>query len=167
VNAISLLSTLAMAMGLAAALPQILRMFMTRSSGGQSVLGWGMGLMTNLSMAYVNLFGFGAKTLMLSNVVSAVLCIAAMLLIVRFGSPEDAPVFDEDLAVTEPVQLRAVPPVAAAPIASHGVLVDMPTTEFAALRDAVLSVGEVRQRREAGGACAELTRTRRRVAVAA
>jgi hypothetical protein len=143
-----------MALGLAAALPQIMRMFTTRSSGGQSLLGWGMGLLTNLSMAYVNLFGFGAKALMLSNVFSAALCVAAMALIVRFGTAED------DVLVAELAELQTIAPVPvpaarAAGAASHGALVEMPTTEFVALREAVLSVGECRERRAAGHACSD------------
>lgn len=140
-NSISLLSSIAMAVGLAAALPQIIRMHRTRSSGGQSVMGWGMGLITNLSMAYVNLFGFGAAALMASNLVSAVLCVAAMALIVRFGADAD------DLAATDVVQLRPVAP--SVPV-HHGALVEMPTQEFVALRDAVHAVSETRDRRTAG-----------------
>lgn len=127
-----------MAVGLAAALPQIIRMHRTRSSGGQSVMGWGMGLITNLSMAYVNLFGFGAAALMASNLVSAVLCVAAMALIVRFGADAD------DLSATEAIELR---PVAAT--VHHGALVEMPTQEFVALREAVHAVSETRDRRTA------------------
>ncbi len=139
VNLISLISTIAMAVGLAASLPQIARMATTRSSGGQSVLGWGMGLVTNLSMAYVNLFGFKAVALMASNLVNAGLCVAAMALITRFNS---APA--DDLADAELIPLR---PTLMTPAADHAVLADMPTTEFAALREAVDAAGAHRERR--------------------
>lgn len=138
-NLISLLSSIAMAVGLAASLPQILRMLRTRSSGGQSVLGWGMGLITNLSMAYVNLFGFGAAALMASNVLSAALCVAAMLLILRFNS---APV--DDLDQTQLIALRPAPHLAVAHH-HHGHLANMPTTEFVALREAVHAVSQQRE----------------------
>ncbi len=146
VNSISLISSIAMAVGLAASLPQILRMLRTRSSGGQSVLGWGMGLITNLSMAYVNLFGFGAKALMISNLVSGLLCVTAMLLIVRFASigvGDEAQAYD-DLEQTTEIKLRAVPqPV------HHDTFVNLPTTELVALSEAVLAARDTRERRSA------------------
>jgi hypothetical protein len=156
VNSISVISTIAMAVGLAASLPQIVRMLATRSSAGQSVLGWGMGLVTNLSMAYVNLFGFGAKALMISNVFSALLCVTAMLLIVRFGAgtaargitesdrvqPAAAPAIERDPAIEAfAAQLRALPP-----LASESALVDLPTTEFVAISEAVLAAKGRRDR---------------------
>lgn len=141
-NLISLLSTIAMTVGLAASLPQIARMYRTRSAGGQSIVGWGMGLVTNLSMAYVNLVGFGAAALMASNLLNAGLCITAMTLISRYAvAPAATPVDDLDRA--EVIQLREVP----APVADHGVLADMPTTEFVALRDAIAAAGHHRAAR--------------------
>lgn len=133
-----------MAVGLAASLPQILRMIRTRSSGGQSVLGWGMGLITNLSMAYVNLFGFGAAALMASNLLSAALCVAAMLLILRFNGARG-----DDLAGAEVIELRPAAGLDAPP-AHHGHLANMPTTEFVALREAVHAVSEQREQRAVG-----------------
>lgn len=140
VNSISIASTLAMALGLAAALPQLTQMLKERSSDGQSMLGWAMGLATNVSMAYVNLAGFGAKALMASNLLSATLCAIAMLLIVRFGDH-----------AAEVVSGHARAPRAAAsarPIGTEhrGTLIAMPTTEFAALRQVVLEVEEARER---------------------
>lgn len=123
-----------MAVGLAASLPQILRMLKTRSSGGQSVLGWGMGLITNLSMAYVNLFGFGAAALMASNLLSAALCVAAMLLIVRFnGASAGAPVIHAPA-----LEVIRTPHLA-----------DLPTTEFVALREAFDLASQQRAERSA------------------
>jgi len=153
VNPISLLSSIAMAVGLAASLPQILRMVKTRSSGGQSVLGWGMGLITNLSMAYVNLFGFGAAELMVSNLISGGLCVVAMLLIVRFNGE---PIVADDLAQTTLIELRPALHIAGAqapagrPVAPNRVLADMPTTEFVALRDAVHAADAHRAERADG-----------------
>lgn len=150
-NTISFLSSIAMAVGLAAALPQILTMLRTRSSGGQSVVGWGMGLVTNLSMAYVNLFGFGAAALMASNLLSAALCVAAMLLIVRFGARRSDDQTDADGAATaEFPALRTVPasmPVRAGRAPDHGTLADLPTTEFIAISEAVAAATDTRAQR--------------------
>ncbi len=153
-NLISLVSTIAMAVGLAASLPQIARMLRTRSSGGQSVLGWGMGLATNLSMAYVNLIGFGAVALMASNLVNAVLCVAAIALITRFNAaPADHP-GQTDLVELPPLPYvyATIDPLAhvSARAADHAVLADMPTTEFVALREAVDAASSHRERRAAG-----------------
>lgn len=141
-NSVSFASTIAMAVGLGAAFPQILRMLMSRSANGQSPLGWGMGLIANASMAYVNVAGFHAHLLAASNMLSAMFCVAAMLLISRFaGAADDAstdelaatPASHDDLALAPVVaraELRVVPPV-------HEVLADLPTTEFVALRTAI------------------------------
>lgn len=142
-NLISLLSTIAMTVGLAAALPQITRMMRTRSAGGQSVVGWGMGLVTNLSMAYVNLVGFGAAALMASNLLNAAMCVAAMGLIVRFnGGSTD--VVTGDLAATSVVPLR---PAILPAEPDHGHFADMPTQEFVALSEAVAAASDHRAQR--------------------
>lgn len=145
VNSISLISSIAMAVGLAASLPQILRMASTRSAGGQSVVGWAMGFLTNLSMGYVNFFGFHATALTISNLISGSLCVAAVLLIVRFNAE---PVSDDLEQTTEiPLQRGPWPLHDHRPEAHHGHLLGMPTVEFAALREAVLSVEGTRQQR--------------------
>ncbi len=98
-----------------------------------------LGLITNLSMAYVNLVGFGAAALMASNVLSAALCVAAMVLIVRFDAvPANAP------SPTELIELRPAPHIAARRM-HHGHLASMPTQEFVALREAVHAVSEQRE----------------------
>lgn len=119
-SVVTVLSALAMALGLAGALPQIARMMRARSAAGQSAVGWGMGVATNASMAYVNFFGFHAPMLTLSNLLSGALCAAAIVLIVRLGEGE--------------------PP----PPERPATLVDMPTCEFVALRDAVLYADQER-----------------------
>lgn len=142
-NSISFASTIAMAVGLGAAFPQILRMLASRSANGQSPLGWAMGLIANTSMAYVNIAGFHAHLLAASNLLSATFCVTAMLLITRFAGSSDAEIDsvvgevaaapEDDLAFAPVVarsDLRVVPPV-------HEVLADLPTTEFVALRAAI------------------------------
>jgi hypothetical protein len=109
---VTLLSTTAMVLGLGGILPQLARMIRTRSAGGQAVLGWGMGGAAHASMAYVNFFGFHSLLLSASNVIAGSLCVTAIVLITTLGR-------------------RAQP-------TSTIVLDDMPTHEFAALREAVL-----------------------------
>lgn len=141
-NLISLLSTIAMTVGLAASLPQIGRMLRTRSAGGQSLVGWGMGLVTNLSMAYVNLVGFGAVALMGSNLVNGALCLTAMALIVRFNAPEAA--VRDELASATVIPMR---PTVVPSSPDHAHFADMPTTEFVALREAVAAASDHRAQR--------------------
>jgi hypothetical protein len=110
---VTLLSTLAMLLGLGGILPQLGRMLRSRSAGGQAPLGWAMGCAAHASMAYVNFFGFHSVLLSASNVVAGSLCAAAIVLIATLGRDEPArPAFAFD---------------------------DMPTGEFAALREAVLA----------------------------
>lgn len=140
-NSISFASTIAMLVGLGAAFPQILRMLLARSANGQSSLGWAMGLVANASMGYVNLVGFHAHLLAASNALSATLCVAAIVLITRFGAPTAEVLTTDDLAgapvVATAAELRVVPPV-------HDVLADLPTTEFVALRAAIDEVDAFR-----------------------
>lgn len=158
-NSISLISSIAMAVGLAASLPQIVRMLSTRSAGGQSVVGWGMGFLTNVSMGYVNFFGFHATALTISNAFSALLCVTAMVLIVRFN--EASPTDDLDRTTEIPLVRGPYPqfPDLAGEERSrahHGELLGMATSEFAALREAVLAVDDTRRERSADGVRGEL-----------
>jgi hypothetical protein len=118
-----ILSTTAIVIGLAAALPQLAAMLNARSAAGQSALGWILGATVNALMAYVNYVGYGAKVLAAGNVASVGICLTAVALVVRFGD-------------------------AAAPAAEEpAVRVDeLPTTEFHALRD--LLEDEARRRDE-------------------
>jgi hypothetical protein len=153
VNSISLASSIAMAVGLAAALPQIIRMLAARSALGQSIVGWGMGLVANGAMAYVNLAGFHAQFLAASNALSGALCIAAMGLIARFqGEAADAAedrsaearaARDARIAGIQPAPVRR--PTYVAP--SHHTLADMPTMELVALRTALEQADAVRASR--------------------
>ena len=110
---VTLLSTCAMLLGLGGILPQLARMVRTRSAGGQAPLGWGMGCAAHASMAYVNFFGFHSVLLSASNVVAGSLCATAIVLIAALGR-----------------RGAAAPAIA---------LDELPTQEFAALRDAVLA----------------------------
>lgn len=126
-----------MAVGLAAALPQIARMLRSRSAAGQSSAGWAMGLLANTCMGYVNLRGFDAQLLAASNALSGLLCIAAIALITRFAA--------SDPAAAPEAFAPSVAQGTARPV--HHVLADLPTTEFVALRSAIDEVEELRSKR--------------------
>jgi len=144
-NTISLISTVAMALGLSASLPQIVRMLSARSAGGQSIVGWGMGIATNLCLAYVNAFGYGAMALMVSNLTTAVICSFACVLIMRFREPATQVTTPEDYVIEIPSTPSLVP---SAFEAHHGHIVGLPTTEFEVLRDAVFAAEQTRRERQ-------------------
>ncbi len=96
---VTALSSAAIAFGLGANLPQISRMLRTRSAGGQSAVGWGMGAITNLCLAYVNLAGLGAVLLGAANLATVALCGVAIVLIRRFGAAAKAPAVPADHAL--------------------------------------------------------------------
>ena len=116
---ITFLSLFAMLLGLAGGVPQIVRMLSARSAAGQSPSGWAMGMACNMAMAYVNLVGLHATLLAASNLLSMTLCGVAITLIVRL----------EDRR----------------PPAASVVVHELPTAEFEALREAVLSAEARRQ----------------------
>jgi hypothetical protein len=121
---ITIFSTVAMVLGLGGILPQLARMISKRSAAGQSPTGWGMGLVANLSMAYVNATGFGAAMLCAYNLATGLLCAAAMGLVLvlgRRGEPAATPLFVVD---------------------------DMPTQELHGLREAILAAEASRRTRE-------------------
>jgi hypothetical protein len=135
---ISVLSTVAIAFGIGANLPQISRMMRSRSAAGQSPVGWAMGAVTNLCLAYVNLVGLGATFLGLANLTTVVLCSVAISLTLRFGGGVAA----DDAAVAP-----------ARP--GHDTLVDLPTQELVLLREAVDSAAQRRAEWRAARAMAE------------
>ena len=129
---VSVLSSVAIVFGIGANLPQIARMHRSRSAAGQSPVGWIMGAVTNLCLAYVNLVGLGATLLGAANLGTVVLCSIAVSLTVRFGEtgPRET--------VTEPMPVAAAPVGIASLVASsHDTMVDMPTQEFTVINDAV------------------------------
>jgi hypothetical protein len=100
-----ILSSAAIVIGLAAALPQLSAMVRARSAAGQSALGWMLGATVNTLMAYVNFVGYHAAPLALGNVASLTICLAAVGLVLRFGEEESGPAFHE-LPTLEFVVLR-------------------------------------------------------------
>lgn len=129
---VSVLSSVAIVFGIGANLPQIARMHRSRSAAGQSPVGWIMGAVTNLCLAYVNLVGLGATLLGAANLGTVVLCSIAVSLTVRFGETGHRE------TVTEPEPVAAAPVGIASLVASsHDTMVDMPTQEFTLINDAV------------------------------
>lgn len=133
---VSVLSSVAIVFGIGANLPQIARMHRSRSAAGQSPVGWIMGAVTNLCLAYVNLVGLGATLLGAANLGTVVLCSIAVALTVRFGESghRDAPA-----VASASVAPASVAPVGIASLvaSSHDTMVDMPTQEFTLINDAV------------------------------
>lgn len=105
-------STLAALVGIAAIVPQLIKMVTTRSSAGQSTIGWSLGLTTNTALALVNLLGYHAVVLGSGNLVSLSGCVTAMYLVRRFRAGADSP---------------------------ENPVADLRTQEFEVLREAVLA----------------------------
>jgi hypothetical protein len=100
-------SSAAIVIGLAAALPQLYAMIRARSAAGQSALGWMLGATVNTLMAYVNYVGYHATPLALGNVLSLLICLAAVGLVARYGEEaESAPLAFHELPTMELVALR-------------------------------------------------------------
>jgi hypothetical protein len=122
---VSVFSAVAIAFGIGANLPQISRMLRTRSAAGQSPVGWMMGAITNLCMAYVNLVGLGATFLGIANLGTVVLCSIAISLTLRYGASHG-----------QPAAVAATP--------APDTMVSMPTQEFALLHEAVTAAEQRR-----------------------
>jgi hypothetical protein len=90
-NLLPVISTLAIVLGLAGVLPQIVAMVTRRSAAGQSTLGWTLGVAVNAMMAYVNLAGYGALALALGNVAGGLLCAVALACTMRLPKVVEPP----------------------------------------------------------------------------
>jgi hypothetical protein len=133
---IQIASTLAIVTGLAGLLPQIYAMTSTRSSLGQSAVGWGLGIGVNALMAYVNLVGYGAKALAVGNLLGLGLCMAAFAAVMRFRPQLERA---QDVVLEAPVSYGLAPmaedrpvPTAVRPAggADPVALTELPTREF-------------------------------------
>lgn len=131
---VSVLSSVAIVFGIGANLPQIARMHRSRSAAGQSPVGWIMGAVTNLCLAYVNLVGLGATLLGAANLGTVVLCSIAVALTLRFGEAEQPEVAEFASVAAAPAAPAAIASIVAS---SHDTMVDMPTQEFTLINDAV------------------------------
>jgi hypothetical protein len=130
---VSVLSSVAIVFGIGANLPQIARMHRSRSAAGQSPVGWIMGAVTNLCLAYVNLVGLGATLLGAANLGTVVLCSIAVALTLRFGASGQV----EAAAVATASPAAAPAEIASIVASSHDTMVDMPTQEFTLINEAV------------------------------
>jgi hypothetical protein len=108
---IATISMLAAVIGIAGIVPQLITMLRARSSAGQSTVGWGFGIFTNASLAFVNVLGYHALVLGSGNLASLSGCLTAIYLVRRFRRAAEAPV---------------------------ETVTDLRTQEFEILRDAVL-----------------------------
>ena len=111
---IATISMLAALIGIAGIVPQLITMLRARSSAGQSTVGWSFGIVTNASLAFVNVLGYHALVLGSGNLASLSGCLTAVYLVRRFR-----------------------PRAAAAAVPDTGVT-DLRTQEFEILREAVL-----------------------------
>jgi hypothetical protein len=119
---ISIASSFAIVLGFAGTLPHIRTMLRTRSSDGQSPLGWMIGITVNVLTGYVNLAGLGAVMLGVGNVLAGTFSAIALACVVRFrgGSPASAAI--------------AARPAAAAPVAAFH---ELPTGEFHTIKSLI------------------------------
>jgi hypothetical protein len=140
VTLLSLISTLAILLGLAGVVPQIVAMVRRRSAAGQSPLGWLLGVMVNVLMAYVNLAGYGAEALALGNACGGILCLVALGCATRLPRVVDLPA----------VPARPDP-------------LDMSTGD---LSEMLVALAEERERREERRRAAAPVETERELAVA-
>lgn len=99
---------LAAVIGIAGIVPQLITMLRSRSSAGQSTVGWSFGIFTNASLAFVNLLGYHAPVLGSGNLASLSGCLTAVYLVRRFrrAAAEPAPETVTDLRTQEFEVLR-------------------------------------------------------------
>jgi hypothetical protein len=90
---ISLLTIAACVLGQAGIVPQLARMVRARSAAGQSPIGWMLGGLTNACLLYINLAGYHALMLAVSNTLGLLLCVACTAATLRLGDrpPPDEP----------------------------------------------------------------------------
>ena len=136
-NTISLISAIAVVVSIGGICPQIVAMLSARSSAGQSVLGWGLGVLVNGLLGYVNLVGAQSAVLATGNAIGFVLSATALVLVVRYRvHPTSARSF----------RLDAGTAVSALLDDSHKPLIDLETSELEALQGAVSDARETRER---------------------
>jgi hypothetical protein len=75
---ITTISMLAALVNVSCNVPHLVTMFRTRSSSGQSILGWVLALAANTALAFVNWFGNHSPVLAIGNILSASACLTAI-----------------------------------------------------------------------------------------
>jgi len=111
---ITSISMLAVLIGVTGIVPQLVTMLRNRSSAGQSKLGWSLAFTANFALAFVNAFGNHAPVLAVGNVLSFSGALTAVCLAWHFPAESEPAPVDE-------------------------LVTDMHTSEFVALRDAVIA----------------------------
>jgi len=81
---IATISMLAAVIGIGGIVPQLITMLRTRSSAGQSPVGWTFGFITHTALAFVNLLGYHAYVLGSGNLLSLSGCLTAVYLVRRY-----------------------------------------------------------------------------------
>lgn len=132
---LSVISTLAILLGIAGVVPQIAAMVRRRSAAGQSPVGWLLGVTVNALMGYVNLEGYGATALALGNACGGFLCLIALTCALRLP--------------------RAVGPAVTAPRPDP---LDMSTGDLSEMLDALAQERRRRDERRRAAAEAEAER---------
>jgi hypothetical protein len=118
----TLISTIAVLVGIVGIVPQLVTMQQTGSAGGQSTLGWALGAAANLALGFVNGMGNHAFVLAAGNLLNLTGCLTAVCLVQRFrGTPATA---GETHPQPHPVR---------------NAVAEMHTQEFVVLREAVLA----------------------------
>lgn len=128
---ISIASSFAIVLGFAGTLPHIRTMVKSRSSNGQSPLGWMIGITVNVLTGYVNLAGLGALMLGVGNVLAGTFSAIALACVVRFRGGPAAEAGQVAVATADPQPVAAF----------H----ELPTGEFHAIK---LMIDEEHARRE-------------------
>ncbi|MCW2952726.1 MAG: hypothetical protein JWQ48_1896 [Conexibacter sp.] len=131
---LSIASTCAIILGVAATLPQIATMIRTRSAHGQSPLGWTLGLSVNVLMGYVNLVGFHAALLSLGNFAGAALNAIALACVLRLA-----------VRVATAPHAGVAPAAVAQPLAAFE---ELPTDEFHVIKRQIDEEHVRREQRE-------------------
>ena len=73
-------------LALGACVPQVMSMWRSKSSGGQSSVGWVSACLLNLMLLHVNLVGLHAIMPAIGSVIVFLVCVAELVLTIRFRS---------------------------------------------------------------------------------
>ena len=136
-NTISLISAIAVVVSIGGICPQIAAMLRARSSAGQSVLGWSLGVLVNGLLGYVNLVGLQSFVLATGNAVGFILSATALALVVRYRVSDP---------LEQALRLDAGAAVSAILDDSRVALIDLDTCQLEALHGAVAHARDTRER---------------------
>lgn len=95
-NIISFITLIAIPLNLAGVIPHIATMMRSRSAGGQSPIGWVIGIIVNAMFGVVNLIGLGEVVLGLGSFAMAVLCAGALACVLLLPKGQPRPEYTVD-----------------------------------------------------------------------